>query len=122
MAIGILNQWTEAINEGRTEDVVSLYSESAVLVSTFSPSPINSHDSIRNYFINLHSRPGAGVRIDEESINEQTIGDCTSILSGMYTFHFEEDGGKIEYEARFTFVIDTDLDRPILHHHSSQRP
>ena len=122
MAIGILNQWTEAINEGRTEDVASLYSESAVLVSTFSPSLINSHDSIRNYFINLHSRPGAGVRIDEKSINEQTIGDRTSILCGIYTFYFEEDGGKIEHEARFTFVIDADLDRPILHHHSSQRP
>jgi len=122
MAIGILNQWAEAINEGRTEDVASLYSENAVLVSTFSPSPINSHNSIRDYFINLHSRSGAGVRIDADSINEQMIGDRKSILSGMYTFYFDEDGGKIEYEARFTFVIDTDLEHPILHHHSSQRP
>ena len=122
MAIRILNQWTDAINEGRTEDVASLYSEGAVLVSTFSPSSITSHNSIRNYFINLHSRPGAGVSIDEESINEQTIEGGTSILSGMYTFHFEEDGEKIECEARFTFVIGTELDRPILHHHSSQRP
>jgi len=122
MAIGILNQWAEAINEGRTEDVASLYSKNAVLVSTFSPSPINSHNSIRDYFINLHSRSGAGVRIDADSINEQMIGDRKSILSGMYTFYFDEDGGKIEYEARFTFVIDTDLEHPILHHHSSQRP
>jgi hypothetical protein len=122
MAIEILNQWAEAINEGRTDDVTSLYSESAVLVSTFSPLPINSHESIREYFINLHSRPGAGVRIDAESINEQTIGNRTSILSGMYTFYFDEDGKKIEHEARFTFVIDTDLDGPILHHHSSLRP
>ena len=102
--------------------MASLYSEGAVLVSTFSPSPITSHDPIRNYFINLHSRPGAGVSIDKESINEQTIEGGTSILSGMYTFHFEEDGEKIECEARFTFVIGTELDRPILHHHSSQRP
>ena len=122
MAISILNQWTDAINEGRTEDVASLYSERAVLVSTFSPSPINSHESIRNYFINLHSRPGAGVSLDKQSINEQTIEGGISILSGMYTFHFKEDGKEIEYEARFTFVIDTNLKRPILHHHSSQRP
>tara|TARA_Y100000588_G_scaffold342701_1_gene387675 strand:+ start:537 stop:905 length:369 start_codon:yes stop_codon:yes gene_type:complete len=122
MAIEILNQWTKAINEGRTEDVASLYSESAVLVSTFSPLPINSHNSIRDYFINLHSRPGAGVKIDSESINEQTVENQTSILSGMYTFYFDEDGKKIEHEARFTFVVGTGLDRPILHHHSSLRP
>jgi hypothetical protein len=122
MAISILNQWIDAINEGKTEDLASLYSERAVLVSTFSPSPINSNDSIRNYFINLHSRPGFGVSIDKESINEQKIEGGISILSGMYTFHFEEDGKEIKYEVRFTFVIDTNLNRPILHHHSSQRP
>ncbi len=122
MAISILNQWAEAINEGRTEDVTSLYSERAVLVSTFSPFPINSHDSIRDYFINLHSRPGAGVSISKESINEQTIEGGISILSGMYTFHFEEDAKEIQCDARFTFVIDTNLNSPILHHHSSQRP
>lgn len=122
MSYPILETWSNAVNSHNIEDVLSLYEQDAVLVATFSPVPLTNSESIKSYFENLFSNPGAGVIFDYESINSQKLGESLEVLSGLYTFLKEEDGNQVRVAARFTYLIDTASESPINHHHSSQLP
>ena len=122
MSFPILETWSNAVNSHNLEDVLSLYDQDAVLVATFSPVPLTTSDSIKSYFENLFSNPGAGVIFDYESINSQKLSESLEVMSGLYTFLKEQDGNQVKVAARFTYLIDTCSDSPINHHHSSQLP
>ena len=122
MSIPILERWSNAVNNHTPQEVLSLYSENAVLVATFSPNPLNTTEDIKGYFENFLSNPGAGVKFEFDSINKQEVGGNLTILSGLYTFLKEDDGNKVEVPARFTYVVDESSESQIIHHHSSQLP
>jgi uncharacterized protein (TIGR02246 family) len=122
MSIPILDRWSNAVNNHAPQEVLSLYSEGAVLVATFSPNPLNTTEHIKGYFENFLSNPGAGVKFEFDSINKQEAAENLTILSGLYTFLKEDDGNKVEMPARFTYVVDESSEGQIIHHHSSQLP
>ena len=122
MSIPILERWSNAVNNHTPQEVLSLYSDDAVLIATFSPNPLNTTEGIKDYFENFLSNPGAGVKFESDSINKQEVGGNLKILSGLYTFLKEEDGNKVEVPARFTYVVDESSESQIIHHHSSQLP
>ncbi|MAB59710.1 MAG: DUF4440 domain-containing protein [Verrucomicrobiales bacterium] len=122
MSIPILERWSNAVNNHTPQEVLSLYSDDAVLIATFSPNPLNTTEDIKDYFENFLSNPGAGVKFESDSINKQEVGGNLKILSGLYTFLKEDDGNKVEVPARFTYVVDESSESQIIHHHSSQLP
>ncbi|MBV63039.1 MAG: DUF4440 domain-containing protein [Rickettsiales bacterium] len=122
MSIPILERWSNAVNNHTPQEVLSLYSDDAVLIATFSPNPLNTTEDIKDYFENFLSNPGAGVKFEFDSINKQEAGENLTILCGLYTFLKEDDGNKVEVPARFTYVVDESSESQIIHHHSSQLP
>ena len=121
-AKSILDQWVGAINAGDIEAAIALYNNQAVLIPTFLGYMLNDPGAIRGYFERLAKNPALSVSLHEDSVREQACSETVFVLSGLYTFRFEVDGRLMNFESRFTFVVDSGTDAPILHHHSSQIP
>lgn len=118
----VLFQWVSRVCSGNANNIAALYNEAAVLIPTFSPHTVITNEGITNYFEQLASRDGLGVRLHNKALRKQSQGESLHTLSGIYSFEFEVDQVLLSFPSRFTFVIDTSLLKPILHHHSSQVP
>jgi len=118
----VLFQWVTRICSGNADDIAALYNESAVLIPTFSPHTVITPEGVRDYFGQLASRDGLGVRLHNKALRKQSMSDTLHTLSGICSFEFEVDQVLLSFPSRFTFVIDISLPQPILHHHSSQVP
>jgi hypothetical protein len=118
----VLFQWVTRICSGNADDIAELYHESAVLIPTFSPHTVTSPAGVRDYFGQLATREGLGVRLHNKALRKQSLTEKLHTLSGICSFEFEVDQVLLSFPSRFTFVIDLSLERPILHHHSSQVP
>ena len=114
--------WAKLINDGRLEDVISLYHENIVLMPTFSPKTIRDEAGVRDYFVQLAARKGLNVKLHENTVNSVSMGNDKFAVNGIYSFEFELEGAMLSFPARFTFVIDLTDEHPIAHHHSSQIP
>jgi len=115
-------KWEACINAGDLESLLNLYNENCVLIPTFTHTTIDTADGLQNYFANLTSRKCLEVELHRSTIHCQNIGDNNHIVTGTYSFKFEIDNTLLTFLSRFTFVINLNLDKPILHHHSSQTP
>ena len=118
----ILEQWMQSVNNGNVEDLLSLYDKDAVLIPTFSNRLLNTPDKLKNYFEKLGSREELSIALHEKTLIIQNLQNSISILSGIYNWRFAVDGELLNFEARFSYVIDLSKPNPILHHHSSQIP
>ena len=118
----VLFQWVSRVCSGNADDIAELYHESAVLVPTFSPHTVTAPEGVRNYFGQLASRDGLGVRLHSKALRKQSLSETVYALSGIYSFEFEVDQVLLSFPSRFTFIIDISFPKPILHHHSSQVP
>lgn len=118
----ILMEWMDAVNHGDIETLLSLYDENAVLIPTFSNKLPNTPDKLREYFEKLGSREGLSIALHEKTLHVQLIKDDIYALSGIYNWRFDVEGEMLNFEARFSYVLDVSSSRPILHHHSSQVP
>ena len=118
----VLFQWVSRVCSGNADDITALYNESAVLIPTFSPHTVISLEGIRNYFGQLATRDGLGVRLHNKALRKHSQCETLHTLSGIYSFEFEVDQVLLSFPSRFTFVMDISLATPILHHHSSQVP
>ncbi|MBF0587048.1 DUF4440 domain-containing protein [Prosthecochloris sp. N3] len=119
---GILDTWVRGINRGDVDGVLGLYAPHAVLIPTFSNKMINTPELLREYFEKLGSREQLSVELHERKTMEQELGGSLWSLSGLYCWKFAVDDELLSFEARFSYVVDTSLHAPILHHHSSQIP
>lgn len=122
--VNVLKTWVAEVNAGKVESVVALYADDAVMLPTFSPRVLRTPEQRRDYFTRLGSQKGLSVYLHENTLTTQPLsagGDLASV-SGIYRFSMEIDGAMLGFEARFTYVVDTTAERPILHHHSSQIP
>lgn len=118
----ILDCWVQAVN---TRDIVSLlglYDTSTILIPTFSNRLLNTPEKLRDYFETLSSRPKLGIALHERSVITQTLSDQLFTLGGIYNWRFAVNGELLNFEARFSYLIDLKKSTPILHHHSSQIP
>ena len=123
MIAGILSiQWMKAVNDGNVESLLSLYDNEAVLIPTFSNRLLNTPEKLRDYFEKLGSREELSIALHEKTLIIQELKNQIYSLSGIYNWRFAVDGELLNFEARFSYVIDLSKPNPILHHHSSQIP
>ncbi|MGA1939366.1 nuclear transport factor 2 family protein [Arcobacter sp. YIC-310] len=118
----ILEQWIQAVNEKSVKNLENLYDKNAVLIPTFSNRVLDTEEKIQDYFMKLGSREGLSVTLHEKTLRVQEVSDFISIISGIYNWRFIIDDELLNFEARFSYVIDISKENPILHHHSSQIP
>ncbi len=118
----ILKEWMQAVNEGDVEALLALYDEKAVLIPTFSNRLLANPERIRSYFELLASREELSIALHEKTFGVEPIRDSVFAMHGIYCWRFAIDGELLSFEARFSYVLDMALPRPILQHHSSQIP
>lgn len=118
----ILDQWMQAVNNADVDLLLNLYDPGAVLIPTFSNRVLNTPEKLRDYFEKLGSRPELSIALHEKTLVTQELGDGLYALAGIYNWRFAVDGEILNFEARFSYVIDLSKSNPILHHHSSQIP
>lgn len=118
----ILEQWMQAVNQGDVESLLNLYDSQAVLIPTFSNRLLNTRDKLREYFERLGSREDLSIALHEKTLIIQPLQDPVYALSGIYNWRFSVDGELLNFEARFSYLIDLSKPQPIQHHHSSQIP
>lgn len=119
----ILEQWMKSVNDGDIETLLGLYDSQAVLIPTFSNRLLNTADKLRDYFEKLGSREELSIALHEKTLIVQDVKDQTIFsLSGIYNWRFAIDGELLNFEARFSYIIDVSRPNPILHHHTSQIP
>ncbi|MEI8079738.1 MAG: DUF4440 domain-containing protein [bacterium] len=119
----VLAEWMLAVNQGDLERLLILYHENAVLIPTFSNRLLSTPAKIRDYFVTLvGSRDELSLALHEKTLMVQPLKPELHALSGLYCWRFVLDGEWLSFEARFSYLLDLALSRPILHHHSSQIP
>ncbi len=118
----ILDTWMTAVRGHDLDRVVGMYAPGSVLLPTFSPHRIIGEEDLRGYFQALFDREDLHVSLHEESLRILPLEGSAYALLGVYSFSFVVDDTTLTFPSRFTFVFDTALDAPILHHHSSQVP
>ena len=113
----ILKHWQQNLNEGNLSGVLKLYDLSCVLIPTFSSEILKDHEQIKEYFINVIEIQKGTVQFQQNSISEQQLVGNIYLLSGKYFFNLI---GNEKIPARFSFLINTFHENPIMHHHSSR--
>ena len=118
----MIEKWMHAIHTRDVETLVGLYDSEAVLIPTFSNKILNTSEKIRDYFEKLASREGLNIELHENTLIVQDLPAHMSALSGLYKWCFAVDGELLNFDARFTYVVDLSKASPIMQHHSSQIP
>jgi hypothetical protein len=118
----VLKKWMMFVNEGNVAELLGLYDEKAVLIPTFSNRILNSPEKIREYFEKLAAREELSIALHEKTLITQQLDNDRYSLCGIYCWRFMQDEELLSFEARFSYIVDTSLPRPIIHHHSSQIP
>lgn len=118
----LLNQWMQAVNDADVDTLLGLYDPDAVLIPTFSNRILNTTDKLRDYFEKLGSRPELSIALHEKTLVIQELQSQVYALGGIYNWRFAVDGELLNFEARFSYLMDLSKPSPILHHHSSQIP
>jgi len=118
----IIRAWKTHLNERCPEKVAALYADKAILFPTFSPHALDSASGRLRYFESLVNRSGFKVSLHPRTMRNTSLSETISVVSGIYCFHLEIEGESLSFEARFSCVVDTTQDQPILYHHSSQVP
>lgn len=118
----ILYEWMDAVNTGNVPTLTGLYHPNAVLIPTFSSRLLKTPEMIEDYFVRLGAREELSVALHEKTVISQYFGDQMYALSGIYCWRFSIDGELLNFEARFSYMLDLKQPRPVLHHHSSQIP
>lgn len=114
--LSLFDRWNQALQTGRSEDVVSLYAPDAILLPTLSNKVRHNHPEIKDYFDHFLE---AGPRGSIDEANVRVFGDV-AVNSGTYTFDFA-NGNSVQ--ARYTYVYQKlDGDWKIIEHHSSAMP
>lgn len=111
-----------AVNTGDVDGLLDLYDSGAVLIPTFSNRLLNTPEKLRDYFLQLIAREELSIALHERTLILHELGGSAYTLSGIYNWRFSVDGELLNFEARFSYVLDVSRSRPIMHHHSSQIP
>ncbi len=113
--------WRQALSSGKSENVVKLYDPSAILLATLAEKPITDQKERTDYFDKLTAKPKLMATVNEDHI--RLLDENSAVVSGLYTFSFEENGNKVSIPARYTFVYEKENGRwMIVEHHSSKVP
>ena len=117
-----LKAWMDRVNNIELGPLLGMYNQDAVLIPTFSNRLLAKPQTIREYFERLFAREELSLALHEKTLITQNIqGDAWS-MCGIYCWRFAIDGELLNFEARFSYLLDLARPAPILHHHSSQIP
>ncbi len=115
------SSWRKALGSGKAENVVNLYDKDAILLATLATKPLITQEQRTEYFTKLTAKPKLSATVTEEHV--RMLDEDDAVVSGLYTFSFEEDGKKVEIPARFSFVYEKENGKwMIVEHHSSKVP
>jgi uncharacterized protein (TIGR02246 family) len=115
-----LSEWVQRVETGTVDDIVSLYDKDSVMLSAFAVAPMTSHDQLRGYYKKVVMEPNRKVDVTTQDVRQ--FGNVAT-NTGLYVFHFEQDGEPVDVPARFTFVyVLKDGKWSIISHHSSRVP
>lgn len=120
--VQILRDWMEDVNKRDIEKILSFYDRNAVLIPTFSNRILDTPDKIRGYFERLGSNDELKVTLHENTVKVQKASENIFAVSGIYLWRLSVEGESLNFEARFSFVLDVNLESPVIQHHSSQIP
>lgn len=120
--VQILESWMQAVNHADLAGLLSLYDEHAVLIPTFSNRILKGRANLQPYFEKLASKDDLSIALHEKTLHIEPAGEHLLTLSGIYNWRFAVDGEVLNFEARFSYIVDPRKEAPILHHHSSQIP
>jgi uncharacterized protein (TIGR02246 family) len=113
--------WREALASRNPDRIVNLYSEHAVLLATLEPRPLVTQTERKGYFSQLMVNPNLHVEVDEEHC--KALADDHAVISGLYTFVYDQNNATQHIPARFSFVYEKRDDKwHIIAHHSSRIP
>jgi len=119
----VIESWMRHVNEGDIESLLKLYDHGALLIPTFSNRLLNTPEKLREYFERLSSREELSIALHEKTvITQETKDKNVFMVGGIYNWRFAVDGELLNFQARFSYVMDISQSNPILHHHSSQIP
>ncbi|MGE5350697.1 MAG: nuclear transport factor 2 family protein [Acidobacteriota bacterium] len=118
----ILSEWIEAVNKRDIDNILSFYNRNAVLIPTFSNRILDTPAKIRDYFERLGSNDELKVTLHENTMKVLKVSETVFALSGIYLWRLSVEGETLNFEARFSFVLDLNLQDPVIQHHSSQIP
>ncbi|MBE0661665.1 MAG: SgcJ/EcaC family oxidoreductase [Bacteroidales bacterium] len=115
----LFQEWNNALQSKKTDQVLTLYAKEAILLPTLSPKVRHNHKEIGDYFdFFLSLSPSAEMK--EENI--RIFGDM-AVNSGIYVFSVTQNAEIVEIPVRFTFVYKKfDSNWLIVEHHSSALP
>lgn len=113
--------WRVALTSGSPENVVKLYESDAILLPTLSPKPITNQEGRIQYFSKLLAKPKLSTSVEEEHI--KLLDESKAVISGLYTFMYEQEGKTVKIPARYSFVFEKIKNNwMIAEHHSSKLP
>lgn len=115
-----LAEWVAAVESGDAGKVVALYDNDAIFFSTFAVKPMKTQEARLEYYKKAVAEPD--VKIDVLESHPHVYGNV-AVNSGLYTFHYTQDGEPMTVPARFSFTyILRDGKWVIIDHHSSKVP
>ncbi|MFZ4541387.1 MAG: SgcJ/EcaC family oxidoreductase [Rickettsiales bacterium] len=115
------SNWRKALSSGKAENVVKLYDKDAILLATLAAKPLTTQEQRTEYFTKLTAKTKLSATVDEEHV--KLLDEDNAVVSGLYTFRFEEAGKNIEIPARYSFVYEKENGQwMIVEHHSSKVP
>lgn len=113
--------WRKALSSGKADNIVKLYDKDAILLATLAAKPLTTQEARTEYFTKLTAKQKLTATVDEE--HTKLLDENSAVLSGLYTFRFEEGGKTVEIPARYSFVFEKeDGQWMIVEHHSSKLP
>jgi hypothetical protein len=122
-ALHFVNTWEDHLTHSRLDELLAMYDDEAVLVSTFGTTILRGQEALSQYFTALMENPNLSVHVEDEQYN-QNVHDEHRVLSGDYTFSWGTDASDMTHvHARYTFAVSLVGDVWIAStHHSSEKP
>ncbi len=116
-----VEEWMKSICSNNVDSIVSMYKEDAVLLGTLDKKVRKGRDKIKEYFdFFVKFKPcGKIIEVFEEDFGYRRM----AIANGIYNFDLIENGNQVVAQARFTFLLEREGTKWVIHsHHSSKQP
>lgn len=115
-----LSAWTKALETGTVDEIVSLYDKDAVMLSAFAIDPLTTTEQLKKYYSKVVKEPNRTVDVTAQDVRQ--FGNVAT-NTGLYVFHYTQEGEPVDVPARFTFVYTLQNGQwKIISHHSSRVP
>ena len=112
-----------ANHAGRASAPEASNSESALATFRWADRKLSiSRSPYRAQRSRLAAREDLSIALHEKTLLSQDLGGNVHALHGIYCWRFAVDGELLSFEARFSYILDLEREKPIMHHHSSQIP